>query len=188
MLKAIETKYKGYRFRSRLEARWAVFFDASGIEWLYENEGFALGDSLFYLPDFWLPAHETFVEIKPDQGWDCIDSFDACQRLHEQSQKDVILIAGNCWPREYRIYGFRGSSLGEHVIQEMGWHCSALAKCRRCDGLCYLDFCPPATNDWVFWGDIGKHTCKDHDRVPSEFDEFCYAKARSARFEHGEIP
>lgn len=23
----IETEYKGYRFRSRLEARWAVFFD-----------------------------------------------------------------------------------------------------------------------------------------------------------------
>ena len=31
--KAIETKYKGFRFRSRLEARWAVFFDALGIEW-----------------------------------------------------------------------------------------------------------------------------------------------------------
>jgi hypothetical protein len=27
-IKAIETSYKGYRFRSRLEARWAVFFDA----------------------------------------------------------------------------------------------------------------------------------------------------------------
>lgn len=27
-VKAIDTVYKGYRFRSRLEARWAVFFDA----------------------------------------------------------------------------------------------------------------------------------------------------------------
>jgi hypothetical protein len=27
-IKAIETRYKGYRFRSRLEARWSVFFDA----------------------------------------------------------------------------------------------------------------------------------------------------------------
>ena len=26
-IKPIETKYNGYRFRSRLEARWAVFFD-----------------------------------------------------------------------------------------------------------------------------------------------------------------
>lgn len=32
-IKPIETKYKGYRFRSRLEARWAVFFDALGISW-----------------------------------------------------------------------------------------------------------------------------------------------------------
>lgn len=30
-MKAIETRYKGYRFRSRLEARWAVFFDALGL-------------------------------------------------------------------------------------------------------------------------------------------------------------
>lgn len=28
-IKAIDTYYKGYRFRSRLEARWAVFFDAA---------------------------------------------------------------------------------------------------------------------------------------------------------------
>ncbi len=38
--KAIETLYKGYRFRSRLEARWAVFFDALGLKWEYEKEGF----------------------------------------------------------------------------------------------------------------------------------------------------
>jgi hypothetical protein len=27
-IQAIETVYRGHRFRSRLEARWAVFFDA----------------------------------------------------------------------------------------------------------------------------------------------------------------
>ena len=50
----IETEYKGYRFRSRLEARWAVFFDACGAEWEYEPEGFDLGNGLYYLPDFLL--------------------------------------------------------------------------------------------------------------------------------------
>lgn len=52
-MKAIETSYKGYRFRSRLEARWAVFFDALGAKWEYEREGYHLpsGD---YLPDFFL--------------------------------------------------------------------------------------------------------------------------------------
>ena len=62
--KAIETVYNGYRFRSRLEARWAVFFDAAGIKYEYEPEGFTDGD-LFYLPDFYLPDHNTYVEVKP---------------------------------------------------------------------------------------------------------------------------
>jgi hypothetical protein len=65
MLKAIETKYKGCRFRSRLEARWAVFFDAIGIEWEYEKEGYKL-PSGWYLPDFWLPETKTWVEVKPE--------------------------------------------------------------------------------------------------------------------------
>lgn len=64
-MNAIETEYKGYLFRSRLEARWAVFFDALGIEWKYETEGFEIGDHR-YLPDFWLPGSEMWVEVKGD--------------------------------------------------------------------------------------------------------------------------
>lgn len=53
-VKAIETEYAGYRFRSRLEARWAVFFDALGIEWEYEPQGYTLKDGTNYLPDFYI--------------------------------------------------------------------------------------------------------------------------------------
>ena len=61
----IETHAFGYRFRSRLEARWATFFDALNLEWFYEHEGFYLGDNrTAYLPDFYLPSIETYVEIK----------------------------------------------------------------------------------------------------------------------------
>ena len=63
-LKPIETVYNGYRFRSRLEARWAVFFDTAGIKYEYEKEGFDLGKLGFYLPDFWLPDNNTWIEIK----------------------------------------------------------------------------------------------------------------------------
>ena len=66
MIKPIETVYNGYRFRSRLEARWAVFFDVLEIEYDYEPEGFDL-DGLWYLPDFWLPnlgQGGTWIEIK----------------------------------------------------------------------------------------------------------------------------
>lgn len=65
MLKAIETVYNGYRFRSRLEARWAVFFDALGIRYEYEKEGYDL-DGVRYLPDFWLP--NTYGGSWPNGG------------------------------------------------------------------------------------------------------------------------
>ena len=51
-MKAIETEYKGYKFRSRLEARWAVFFDIIGIRWEYEPAGIVLSEGPPYLPDF----------------------------------------------------------------------------------------------------------------------------------------
>jgi len=70
-IKPIETEYNGYRFRSRLEARWAVFFDAAGIEYQYEPEGFDLGGGYYYLPDFFLPQIELrdnriglYIEVK----------------------------------------------------------------------------------------------------------------------------
>jgi hypothetical protein len=61
-IRPIETCYKGYRFRSRLEARWAVFLDALGVPWQYEPLGFDLG-GVRYLPDFWLPKIRTWLEI-----------------------------------------------------------------------------------------------------------------------------
>ena len=75
MLKAIETEYRGYRFRSRLEARWAVFFDACGVKWEYEPEGFILPNGQQYLPDFLLhdvtfnhagytEGKDLYVEVK----------------------------------------------------------------------------------------------------------------------------
>jgi len=66
-MKAIETRYNGYRFRSRLEARWAVFFDVMGWKYLYEPEGFDL-NGIWYLPDFYLPADDTWFEVKPSEN------------------------------------------------------------------------------------------------------------------------
>lgn len=65
-IKAIETHYNGYRFRSRLEARWAVFFDTARIRYTYETEGFVLSNGITYLPDFYLPDYDMHVEVKAD--------------------------------------------------------------------------------------------------------------------------
>ena len=69
-IKAIETQFKGYRFRSRLEARYAVMFDALGFEWQYEPEGFDLGEMGYYLPDFFLPKLNVWIEIKGGKATD----------------------------------------------------------------------------------------------------------------------
>ncbi|GAA1283524.1 hypothetical protein [Streptomyces javensis] len=96
-LQPADTRYASYRFRSRLEARWAVFFDALGIRWEYEPQSFELlplteavqqrlreeqfrdpqpedaiplGD---FLPSFWLPAQAAWFQVAATQpteaGW-----------------------------------------------------------------------------------------------------------------------
>lgn len=65
-MKIIETVYCGYRFRSRLEARWAVYFNALGLRWEYEKEGYEFDDGTRYLPDFWLPDVKMWAEVKPE--------------------------------------------------------------------------------------------------------------------------
>lgn len=90
--KPIETVYNGYRFRSRLEARWAVFFDALGIPYEYEKEGFDL-DGTCYLPDFWLPEQDCWVEIKGEYPSD--EEHAKTKQLALYTQKPVATFYGN---------------------------------------------------------------------------------------------
>lgn len=78
------TRYGGVKMRSRLEARWAIFFDTWGVDWHYEPALCSLGhahpyalkrlqdqfggvnlDAVRYMPDFYIPAWDAYVEIKP---------------------------------------------------------------------------------------------------------------------------
>lgn len=81
-MKAIETNYKGYRFRSRTEARWAIFFDAVGVSYQYEPEGFDLGEHGCYLPDFRIPSVNAWIEIKGVAP--TANELELAFRLHEQ--------------------------------------------------------------------------------------------------------
>ena len=101
-IKAIDTEYRGFRFRSRLEARWAVFLDAVGRRWDYEREGFELPSGR-YLPDFWLPIESDrhphagyWLEIKPFAPTDR-ESRLACE-LTEATRHRTLVVAGP--PRE----------------------------------------------------------------------------------------
>jgi len=63
-MQAIPTTYRGIRYRSRLEARWATFFDELHIRYAYEPKAFT-HEGENYVPDFYLPATKTWVEVKP---------------------------------------------------------------------------------------------------------------------------
>ena len=60
-----DTSITAIGFTPRLEAQWAVFFEAMGWTYFYEHEGMVLDDGTYSLPDFWLPDLQTWVEIKP---------------------------------------------------------------------------------------------------------------------------
>lgn len=72
-IKAHPTPYRGITFRSRLEARWAAFFDLAGWRWEYEPI-----DLQGWSPDFRvsIPCHHSecpgehilLVEVKPYFG------------------------------------------------------------------------------------------------------------------------
>lgn len=67
-IKAIPTEYKGVKFRSKLESNYAKLFDYFGMNWMYEVEGYQFPDGTWYLPDFYFPDQDLFVEVKGIMG------------------------------------------------------------------------------------------------------------------------
>ena len=115
-LKAIQTLYRGYKFRSRLEARWGVFFDQLKIQWQYEPEGFELSDGSRYLPDFLLPDDgrypDIWVEVKapiaiPKYELRKVDEF-ARQIISERSMVGVLVVKGDPLMANGFLYGSFG--------------------------------------------------------------------------------
>jgi hypothetical protein len=100
-VKAIETEWHGHRFRSRLEARWAIFFECLAIDWEYENEGFELDDGTRYLPDFLLHGFygrrgdkngDLYVEVK---GNVANISHEDAHKIQEFSKNAPIYVVGD---------------------------------------------------------------------------------------------
>jgi hypothetical protein len=102
IFKAIETKYHGYKFRSRLEARWAVFLDELMIDYRYEPEGYVLEEAA-YLPDFYLPGHHCFLEIKGKRP--TVEEIEKTRLLALYTGEDVCTLFGDIWlPNESMSY------------------------------------------------------------------------------------
>ena len=82
------TRYRNTTFRSKLEAAWARWFDARGIDWTYEP-GFQGGWS----PDLrvFLDGRETMAEIKPVTGF----PLEVRDKIDASRWKGQALILGN---------------------------------------------------------------------------------------------
>jgi hypothetical protein len=135
MLKVIPSKYANIIFRSRTEAKWAVFFQALGLRWTYEAEGYRLPNGARYLPDFELQLSNGEVvicEVKPN------DVDEPCElghlrRLVREKGCAAVLLSGE--PRCRAFYSWRpGNPCHELVFFEsdephLTWNAKAWEKC-----------------------------------------------------------
>lgn len=105
-IKPIETKYNGFRFRSRLEARWAIFFDMISLKYEYEVEGFEM-NGIRYLPDFYIPSLDRWFEIKakPLSKYEMKKCEEFCFNKDTENIKFSVLIGS---PEAVKIDGFAG--------------------------------------------------------------------------------
>lgn len=182
-MQALQTRHNQHLFRSRLEARWAVFFEALSIPYLYEPEGFDLEEAGRYLPDFFLPGIPSrnwpvdqkgiWVEIKPyfpDKEY-----LKKLEALVEHTHHKLLLLCGGVSAVREQGLGFSefwwdGDEEAGFVEWDdgMAWH-----KCYSC-GQVKLD-----------WGDQYEicGICGGHS--DSQNPELLHAvtAARSMRFE-----
>lgn len=142
-------------------------FDALGIRWEYEREGFMLPGVGKYLPDFWLPDFDIWVEVKGGEATG--EELGKCGSLADETEKQVLLVMGVPEVGAKQIWYFAPGRSGqaECVLTSRG---NAICKNKQSVG-----FGPDS---------------KVHGKasIPTDFLKAAITKARSARFEHGEKP
>lgn len=91
----LKTEYKGITFRSQTEARWAVFFDRLGVEYLYEPEKIELSTGQIYIPDFYIKDFNAYFEVKPaDDRIVSDECYKARLLAHDRPKQRVWLAIG----------------------------------------------------------------------------------------------
>ena len=212
-IKAIETVYNGYRFRSRLEARWAVFFDAMEIEYQYEPEGFEIDindeETIFYLPDFYLPNENCYVEVKGTDNALRADGRKIAFAVDWDNTpcSEGLLILGDIpnptqigWgniPMFSFLYNNKGirhdyaTFIPDRFVYGSGAIINALFSYNGYDiSDAYGDEnIPELTSTKCHWTykELRSYQFDDPDKYWHKLT-LAYTKARQARFEHGETP
>ena len=176
MIKAIETRYNGYRFRSRLEARWAIFFDIQGIKYEYELEGFDLGAAGYYLPDFYLPVVKMWGEVKPIELTE--EERRKAEALATMTLRPCLMLIGAPDLKEYDSIEYCTSWDNDH-LEQAGEIISypytlAVTKWYKNENRFPVMYCQEP-QQFIYMLEGNRYIDAVH-------------RARSARFEHGETP
>ncbi len=104
-IKTKPTLYKGQLFTSRLKARWAVYFDALPIKWVYKPRG--------NFPDFWLPQVNMWAEVRP-LGLTPYD-YDLAFDLVKNTGYSLLMLIGDKGPKFRGYYALDNYTTGVHV-------------------------------------------------------------------------
>lgn len=150
--KAHPTTYAGVNFRSRLEARWAAFFDIVQIKWEYEPY-----DLEGWSPDFSIifpSGLSTLVEVKPidwkkDGIFSCFEREDLQKAWRHVEHEKPILVLGLGPSTASKTYAAIGPWLEERSSGERD--ISEMIVLDKSDGD------PGAKIDWV-WREAGNRT------------------------------
>lgn len=124
----IETGYGHYVFSSRLEARWAVYFDNLGVDYYYEDWWFEL-PSRKYKPDFWIEDEYSgkllWLEIKPSYPTE--SEIKVMLELFEATGENGIILYGKIpKPSQHIEYNF---APGVGIIEFEGFWDEEIGDC-----------------------------------------------------------
>jgi len=170
LIKNIDTIYNGHKFRSRLEARWAIYFDVIGLKWDYEPEGYMLEDGTKYLPDFWFPQVNMWAEVK--RGRFSENELMKVKGLVKGTKFPCLLLEGK--PDE-RSYGVVELDKNNKVIVGDSGGCDCVISM-------YKDY---PVNEHRFYSYTGE-ICDESFTLMFTDVRSAAQKANSARFEFGE--
>jgi hypothetical protein len=178
VLKPIETRYAGHFFRSRAEARYAVFLDSLGVKWDYEPEGYRLTGVGKYLPDFYLPGLKAWVEVKGVEP--SLDEKRKARALFEQGGDPVYIFFGGMLDPVLRMEPLRvldgARAIGFDAIEAPTF---VWVECRRCGAV--------GISGGRSDGTATRSVCsciRAGVNPLSRYLKLAYAAARMARFEH----
>lgn len=180
-----------------------MFFDAAGIRYEYEPEGFELdcGDKygkIYYLPDFRLPQFNCYVEIKPLSLCDndeillnatvrCVAMFKniSCGSIlcsGDPMDSRMVIAANEDWPGEIK-FKISPCFFGERIT-DFGREANLFVYCKDSFGYPLLcrdkdgNVLPRVSSYGLYKSAVGEPGMLYGAKL----------KARQARFEHGEKP